>query len=134
MVIRHALSGELIKFRPRASTPSQPLDAWLAAARSCRTGETQQPLGPQPVLRAQVCAHVLVEGFFQSGRGRGENRPPRRKCLPPWLNPLLAQLPQIHFRLLIGRQARRHFLGRRHKASLTLTLTQTATATATVKA
>ena len=51
--------------RPRETiviTPSQDLEALLAAARSCRVCKAPLPLGPRPVLRASASARILVVG------------------------------------------------------------------------
>lgn len=47
---------------PVAITPSQDLEALLAAARSCRVCEAHLPLGPRPMLQVGASARVLVVG------------------------------------------------------------------------
>lgn len=47
---------------PVITTPSQDLQALLAAAQSCRVCEADLPLGPRPVLQAGASARILVVG------------------------------------------------------------------------
>ena len=47
---------------PVVITPSQALEALLAAARSCRVGEAHLPLGPRSVLQVGASARILVVG------------------------------------------------------------------------
>ncbi len=43
-------------------TPKDPLAALLAEARACRVCEADLPLGPRPVLRAEVSARLMIIG------------------------------------------------------------------------
>jgi len=61
-------------------------------------------------------------GYCYPGRGNGGDKPPRRECATLWLDQLLARLPRIELKLLIGHYAQRHFLGSRRKPSLAATV------------
>lgn len=65
---------------------------------------------------------IIPMGYCYPGRGAGGDMPPRRECATLWLDQLLARLPRIELTLLIGQYAQRHFLGSRHKQSLTETV------------
>ena len=65
---------------------------------------------------------IIPMGYCYPGRAKGGDLPPRRECARLWLDHLLARMPQIELRLLVGLHAQRHFLGRRRKASLSETV------------
>lgn len=54
---------------------------------------------------------IVPTGLCYPGRGRGGDLPPRPECAPRWHPPLLAALPRIRLRLLIGAHAQRYYLG-----------------------
>jgi uracil-DNA glycosylase len=53
---------------------------------------------------------ILPMGLCYPGRGRSGDLPPRPECAPRWHPPVLAALPRIRLRLLIGHYAQRHYL------------------------
>jgi len=65
---------------------------------------------------------IMPMGYCYPGRGKSGDLPPRRECASLWLDQLLAKLPHIELKLLIGLHAQRHFLGARRKRSLTQTV------------
>jgi uracil-DNA glycosylase len=65
---------------------------------------------------------IIPMGYCYPGRGKSGDLPPRRECASLWLAQLLAKLPRIELKLLIGLHAQRHFLGTRRKRSLTETV------------
>ncbi len=65
---------------------------------------------------------IIPMGYCYPGRGKGGDLPPRRECAETWLDRLLARLPDIELRLLVGLHAQRHFLGARRKPTLTATV------------
>src|SRR6185295_17921570 len=65
---------------------------------------------------------IIPMGYCYPGRGKSGDLPPRRECASLWLDQLLAKLPHIELKLLIGLHAQRHFLGARRKRSLTQTV------------
>jgi uracil-DNA glycosylase len=54
---------------------------------------------------------VLPIGLCYPGKGRGGDLPPRPECAPNWQAPLLALMPALRLRLLIGAYAQRYYLG-----------------------
>lgn len=54
---------------------------------------------------------IVPTGLCYPGRGRGGDLPPRPECAPRWHPPLLAALPRIRLRLLVGAHAQRYYLG-----------------------
>ncbi len=67
---------------------------------------------------------ILPIGFCYPGKGVGGDRPPRPECAPNWQAPLLALMPEVRLRLLIGRHAQRYYLGQRCRSSLAETVRQ----------
>lgn len=65
---------------------------------------------------------IIPLGFCYPGRGKSGDLPPRRECAELWLPRLLAALPHIELKILIGQYAQAHYLGARRKASLTETV------------
>lgn len=55
---------------------------------------------------------IVPTGLCYPGRGRSGDLPPRPECAPRWHPPLLEALPSIRLKLLIGRYAQDHYLGR----------------------
>lgn len=65
---------------------------------------------------------VLPIGFCYPGKGKGGDLPPRPECAPLWQSPLLAMMPQLKLKVLIGAYSQAHYLGKRRKANLTETV------------
>ncbi len=53
---------------------------------------------------------IMPMGFCYPGKGKSGDLPPRKECAPLWHQPLLQQLPNIAFTLLIGQYAQTHYL------------------------
>lgn len=51
------------------------------------------------------CFAIMPMGFCYPGKGRGGDLPPRPECAPRWHAELLALMPAIRLRLLLGRYA-----------------------------
>ena len=64
---------------------------------------------------------IIPMGFCYPGKGRSGDLPPRRECAPLWHKQLLAQLPGLQVRILIGKYAQDYYLGTRQQ-SLTETV------------
>ncbi len=67
------------------------LRAWLGISRAV-------------FYNAQQLA-ILPMGFCYPGTGKSGDLPPRPECAPAWRGQLLAQLPKIQLRLVIGQYA-----------------------------
>ncbi|HKV96408.1 MAG TPA: uracil-DNA glycosylase family protein [Gammaproteobacteria bacterium] len=65
---------------------------------------------------------IIPMGFCYPGKGKSGDLPPRPECARLWLPRLLAELPHIELKILIGRYAQAHYLGARCKATLTETV------------
>ena len=65
---------------------------------------------------------IIPIGFCYPGHGKSGDLPPRPECAGLWLPRLLAALPHIELKILIGQYAQAHYLGARRKASLTETV------------
>ncbi|MGH8313120.1 MAG: uracil-DNA glycosylase family protein, partial [Gammaproteobacteria bacterium] len=65
---------------------------------------------------------IIPMGFCYPGKGKSGDLPPRPECAELWLPQLLAALPHIELKILIGRYAQAHYLGARCKATLTATV------------
>ncbi len=62
---------------------------------------------------------IVPMGFCYPGRDRnGGDRPPRPECAPHWHARILAELPNIGLRVLVGGYAQKHFLGAAAKAGV----------------
>ena len=59
-------------------------------------------------------------GFCYPGRGKSGDLPPRPECSERWMEPVLARLPHIELKILIGAYAQDYFLKKPYK-----TLTET---------
>lgn len=68
------------------------------------------------------CFTIIPMGFCYPGKGKSGDRLPRPECAELWLPRLLAALPHIELKILIGQYAQAHYLGARRKASLTETV------------
>ena len=65
---------------------------------------------------------VLPIGFCYPGKGRGGDLPPRPECAPLWQEPLLALMPRLELKILIGAYAQAYYLGQRRGKNLTETV------------
>ncbi|MBU6422067.1 MAG: uracil-DNA glycosylase family protein [Gammaproteobacteria bacterium] len=65
---------------------------------------------------------IIPIGFCFPGTGRSGDLPPRRECGELWIGRLLAALPRIELKILIGHYAQAYYLGERRKPSLTETV------------
>lgn len=65
---------------------------------------------------------VLPMGLCYPGKGRGGDLPPRPECAPAWQAPLLAMMPKLELKILIGAYSQAHYLGARRKQTLTETV------------
>ena len=65
---------------------------------------------------------ILPIGFCYPGKGKGGDLPPRPECAPIWQSPLLALLPNLKVKVLIGAYSQKHYLGKRRKRNLTETV------------
>ena len=65
---------------------------------------------------------ILPIGLCYPGKGQGGDLPPRPVCAPNWQGPLLALMPALRLRLLIGAYAQRYYLGGRVGSSLAATV------------
>lgn len=61
----------------------------------------------------------LPMGFCFPGSGKAGDLPPRPECAPLWHGRLLATMPDIRLRMLIGKYATNHYLPGNRKATLT---------------
>ncbi len=53
---------------------------------------------------------IIPMGFCYPGKGRSGDLPPRPECAPTWHEKLMAALPAIECKLLIGNYAQRYYL------------------------
>ncbi|MEM9525892.1 MAG: uracil-DNA glycosylase family protein [Bacteroidota bacterium] len=65
---------------------------------------------------------VLPTGFCYPGKGKGGDLPPRLECSPLWQKPLLALMPKLEVKLLIGAYSQQYYLGKQRKKNLTETV------------
>lgn len=66
---------------------------------------------------------IMPSGFCYPGVDQnGGDRPPRPECAPTWHPPLLALMPQVDLKLLVGGYAQAFYLGARRKGTLTGTV------------
>lgn len=65
---------------------------------------------------------VLPVGLCYPGKGRGGDLPPPPVCAPNWQGPLLALMPGVRLRLLIGAYAQRYYLGKGTGSTLAATV------------
>ena len=64
---------------------------------------------------------IIPMGFCYPGKGKSGDLPPRPECAPLWHDKLLAGLPNLKLRLLVGKYAQDYYLGTKHQ-SLTQTV------------
>ena len=65
---------------------------------------------------------IVPMGFCYPGRSESGDLPPRPECAAAWHAPVMAQLPAVQLRLLIGHYAQLHYLGARRGRTLTDTV------------
>jgi uracil-DNA glycosylase len=66
---------------------------------------------------------ILPMGFcFPGYDAKGGDLPPRKECAPAWRDQMIAFLPQVRTRILIGGYAQSWHLGKQYKASVTKTV------------
>ncbi|MCG2634766.1 MAG: uracil-DNA glycosylase family protein [Gammaproteobacteria bacterium] len=70
---------------------------------------------------------IIPAGFCYPGKGPSGDLPPRPECAELWLQPLLANLPEIQLTLLIGQYAHKLHLGSRRGNSVAETVRNGAT-------
>ncbi len=78
-------------------------------------------VGEEEFFRTPTFA-VLPIGFCYPGKGKGGDLPPRPECAPLWQEPLLALMPKLELKILIGAYSQKHYLGDRRKKNLTETV------------
>jgi uracil-DNA glycosylase len=59
---------------------------------------------------------IIPMGFCYPGKGASGDRPPRPECAPLWHERLLAQLPGLRLRVLVGKYAQDYYLGTRRQS------------------
>lgn len=59
---------------------------------------------------------IIPMGFCYPGKGKSGDLPPRPECAPQWHGPLLAELPELQLRLLVGKYAQNYYLGTRRQS------------------
>ena len=62
---------------------------------------------------------IMPMGLCYPGKGKSGDLPPRPECAPLWHSQVLAELPQIQLKLLIGQYAQRYYLGKNGYKTLT---------------
>jgi len=65
---------------------------------------------------------VLPNGLCYPGKGKGGDLPPRPECAPQWQAPLLAMMPRLELKILIGAYSQKHYLGKARERTLTATV------------
>ncbi|MEY2375920.1 uracil-DNA glycosylase family protein [Lentilactobacillus buchneri] len=65
---------------------------------------------------------VMPLDFYYPGKGAHGDLPPRKGFAEKWHQPLLAQMPNIKLKLLIGQYAQKYYLGNRRQRNLTETV------------
>lgn len=65
---------------------------------------------------------VMPLDFYYPGKGAHGDLPPRKVFAEKWHQPLLAQMPNIKLKLLIGQYAQKYYLGNRRQRNLTETV------------
>ena len=59
---------------------------------------------------------IIPMGFCYPGKGKSGDLPPRPECAPLWHEQLLAGLPNLQLRLLIGKHAQDYYLGTKRQS------------------
>jgi uracil-DNA glycosylase len=59
---------------------------------------------------------IIPMGLCYPGKGRSGDLPPRPECAPQWHDRLLAQMPDLRLKLLVGKYAQDYYLGSRRRS------------------
>ena len=59
---------------------------------------------------------IIPMGLCYPGKGKSGDLPPRPECAEQWHARLLAELPQLKLRLLVGKYAQDYYLGTRRQS------------------
>lgn len=59
---------------------------------------------------------IIPMGFCYPGKGASGDLPPRPECAPLWHPRLLAELPDLQLKLLVGKYAQDYYLGTRRQS------------------
>jgi uracil-DNA glycosylase len=59
---------------------------------------------------------IIPMGFCYPGKGASGDLPPRPECAPLWHPRLLAALPELQLKLLVGKYAQDYYLGTRRQS------------------
>jgi uracil-DNA glycosylase len=59
---------------------------------------------------------IIPMGFCYPGKGKSGDLPPRPECAELWHEKLLARLPNLQLRLLIGKYAQDYYLGTKRQS------------------
>jgi len=59
---------------------------------------------------------IIPMGFCYPGKGKSGDLPPRPECAERWHGELLAGLPWLEMRVLVGKYAQNHYLGTRRQS------------------
>jgi uracil-DNA glycosylase len=62
---------------------------------------------------------IIPMGFCYPGKGASGDLPPRPECAPLWHPRLLAELPDLQLKLLVGKYAQDYYLGTRRQSLAT---------------
>ncbi|MHC4515420.1 MAG: uracil-DNA glycosylase family protein [Planctomycetota bacterium] len=65
---------------------------------------------------------IIPMGFCYPGRGRSGDLPPRPECAEQWHGRLLAKIPDLRLKLLVGQYAQAYYLGKHRKQTLAATV------------
>ena len=65
---------------------------------------------------------IIPMGLCYPGKGKGGDLPPRPECAQLWFQQLLAGMPALRLRVLIGQYAIRYYLGKKRKKTLAETV------------
>jgi uracil-DNA glycosylase len=58
---------------------------------------------------------IIPMGLCYPGKGKSGDLPPRPECTPRWHNRLLAELPELRLKLLVGKHAQDYYLDCRRR-------------------
>ena len=65
---------------------------------------------------------VTPMGLCYPGKGKGGDLPPRPECAPLWQEKMMALLPKVQLKILIGAYSQKRYLGSTRKRTLTQTV------------
>ncbi|WP_353573385.1 uracil-DNA glycosylase family protein [Candidatus Albibeggiatoa sp. nov. BB20] len=80
-------------------------------------------IDPEIFYNTDYCS-IMPMGLCYPGRGKSGDLAPRPECAPLWHPQVLAQLPQIQLKLLIGQYAQHYYLGNKCCKTLTENIKQ----------